>query len=200
MSRISKLTLALAALVVFGLAAPAAKADVCTVAGNIVNNCGFETGNTTGWTVVDGSGETGVGTGINAHSGTFGLFSGPVGLLGTLTQNLVTVPGQSYDLSFWLQSDGGTPNEWLVRFNGVTLLDVTNAPGFGYRLFTFNGLVATGASTALQFGFRDDPGFWGLDDIVVVPHGAAVPEPMTMLLLGTGLAGVAAKVRRRKAA
>jgi len=198
MSHISKLTLALAALVVFGLGAPAAKADVCTVSGNIVNNCGFETGTTAGWTVVDPSGFTGVDG--SPHSGSFALFSGAVGTVGTVTQNLVTLPGQSYNLSFWLQSDGGTPNEWLVRFNGVTLLDVTNAPAFAYRLFTFNGLVATGASTQLQFGFRDDPGFWFLDDIIVVPAGNAVPEPMTIMLLGTGLAGVAAKLRRRRVA
>ena len=130
MSRINKLTLALAALVVFGLGAPAAKADVCSVAGNIVNNCGFETGNTTGWTVVDASGFTGVNAG-SAHSGGFGLFSGPVGLLGTLTQNLVTVPGQTYNLSFWLDNgSAGTPNQLQVSFNGVVLQTITNSAAF----------------------------------------------------------------------
>jgi PEP-CTERM motif len=201
MSRISKLTLALAALVVFGLGAPAAKADVCgTVSGNLVTNCGFETGTLAGWTQSGNTGFTGVETGM-PHSGVNDAFFGPVGSLGFITQNLATTAGGSYNLSFWLQSDANsTPNEWLVRFNGVTLLDVVNAPGFGYTLFTFNGLVATGASTALQFGFRNDPGFFRLDDIVVVPAGSAVPEPMTLVLLGTGLAGVAAKLRRRKVA
>jgi hypothetical protein len=40
-----------------------------------------------------------------------------------------------------------------------------------------------------------------VDDVAQVRIGgaaAAVPEPMTMLLFGTGLAGIAARVRKRR--
>jgi hypothetical protein len=203
MSRINKLTLALAALVVFGLGAPAAKADVCTVAGNLVVNCGFETQPAfSGWTQSGNTDFSGVSGGISAHSGSFGAFFGPVGSLGFITQSLVTTPGATYNLSFWLLNESTlSPNQFTASFNGVALTTLTNSAAFGYTLFSFNGLLATSASTQLQFGFRHDPVFWDLDDIIVVAaQGPAIPEPMTLVLLGTGLAGVAAKLRRRKVA
>jgi hypothetical protein len=62
------------------------------------------------------------------------------------------------------------------------------------------GIVAPGASTLLTFGIRDYDGNrpWL---IALGPNGlsaAPTPEPTTLLLLGTGVVGVARAVRRRR--
>ena len=77
------------------------------IAGNIVANCGFETGTFASWTQSGNTGFAGVSGGGVENSGDFGAFFGPVGSLGFITQ--VTTAGRTYDLTFWLQSDGGTP-------------------------------------------------------------------------------------------
>ena len=74
MSRINKILLALTAFVLLGPGASIAKADDCfSVVGNMVTNCGFETGDFTGWTV-NPSGTAFV-TDPSAHSGNFGAAS-----------------------------------------------------------------------------------------------------------------------------
>ena len=182
----------------FAAAVHAAPSECDAVVGNLVVNCGFETGTFAGWTQSGNTGFTGVSTGA-AHSGTFGAFFGPVGSLGFISQNLVTVPGTSYDLSFWLRSPGGTPNEFEALFNGAVLVDIVNAGAFPYTQFTFSGLTATGASTELRFGFRQDPDFWNFDDVVVVSSIISqVPEPASLALIALGLVGLSAWRRRNR--
>ena len=141
------------------------------------------------WTVVPANDPfSGVGgDSAFAHSGTNYAFLGATPNTATLSQagGVSTVATQSYSLSFWLANDitAGLPatNSFNVFFNGVNVFSLTNSAAFGYTQFTISNLVATGASTALQFVYRHDSDFWRLDDVNVSPQG--VPEAFSTMLL-----------------
>ncbi len=164
--------------ILFGLATSSVLAD------QVVNG-GFETGTFSGWTVSDSSGFTNIGPDpLFAHSGTYHANLGARGTIGTLTQNVVTTPGQSYTLSFWLANDSSVPpNSFDVFWNGASVLALSNASSFDYTLYSFN-VMATGASTQLQFQYRNDDDFFRLDDVSV----EVVPEPQALWLIVAGTA------------
>jgi hypothetical protein len=133
-----------------------------------VFNGGFESGDFTAWTTNGNFSFTDINTkGAYAHSGQFGVQLGSVGSLGYISQPIGTTPGTRYLLSFWLDSpDGETPNEFQVSWNGTTLFDETNIPATGWAHIQLRA-AATGPST-VQFGFRNDDSYFGLDDISII--------------------------------
>ena len=169
-----------------------------SIAGNLVQNCGFETGDFTDWTG-GGNFEFSIVTSDSTYvnSGTYGAQLGPVGSDGTLSQTISDTVGGAYSLSFWLYNDNGTPNDFSVQWNGTTILNVgTDVGPFPFTDFTVAGLVGTGSDT-LQFSFRQDPLYWGLDDISLTSSSSTVPEAGSMVLFGTALGLAALLIQRR---
>lgn len=191
-------TVLLFAAFCFLVTSPVWAQSICdAVAGNLVTNCGFETGNFAGWSQAGNLGFTGVTSGSPyVNSGTYGAFLGPIGSDGFLSQTIwgntwtfafrqdpafwglddfvITFAGSCgsgcgiYNGSFFLYNDGGTPNDFTVYLNGIDVgPSLVNVGGFPYTQYVGSG-------------------FQG--------H---TPEPGSLILFGTGILGLAGAIRRK---
>jgi len=156
--------------------------------GALVQNGGFESGSFSGWTT---NGDFDycsiVSTNPYVHSGFYGAQLGPPGGFGFISQSLPTAAGQSYLISFWLNCDGLTPNEFTVSWNGSTLFDSQNIATAGWTNIQL-AASATGTSSLLIFGFTDVPSYFGLDDIAVYTNVVTWNNPAA-ITYGTPLSG-----------
>lgn len=155
-----------------------------TVLPTQVENGGFETGDFTDWDtnnapdmMID------TGTIIPPHSGAYDAVIETLGSPEFLSQTIATAPGQPYLLSLWFYSDGSTPNEFIVSWNGNTLFDQTDIPAIGWTNLQFV-INAKGTSANIQFGFQNDLGNFGLDDVIAaeVPSLAIARSTQNMVI------------------
>jgi hypothetical protein len=109
----------------------------------------------------------------------YGAQLGPSGTLGYLSQTIPTTPDAVYLLSFWLTNPtAGTPNQFLASWNGANVYNQSNLGAFAWMNLQYF-VTAASSSTVLQFGFRNDPNYFGLDDISVTAVPPVIFQSMT---------------------
>ena len=184
-------------LLIVGISGSSARADEVTLTGSttFINSAAFVTFTTNTFT---GTTALGIGSLSGANSlGTFALATGATQLTGggfqmdiTFTSPTGITGGQGATYTATIVGSvspnidqGGVNVHFLNPTQTFSFNDGTNSGSF--TLTVADLFVQTGRTANLTAGFTGE-------------QHAAVPEPTTLLLLGTGITGIAAKLRRRK--
>ncbi len=162
--------------------------NVMVVYGTLIINGDFETGDFSSWAQFGNTKDNSINANATnyVHSGTYGAKMGPSGTPSYLTQAVPTKLGVAYLLSLWLNSEGAVPNEFSVSWNGIALFDQKNMGTTGWTNLQFQ-VTAMTTNSVLQLGFRNDPSYFGLDNITLIQIASPSPNIFGINIVGTNL-------------
>ena len=208
LAMVKPLALSVFALAFFALAQGVARADEVTIAGSASGVFG---GATTGlsyngstFNVTTAAGTAALGATANPTNfnnlGSFTLSAAPTTLNGTFT---LTV-----NFSLPTGIAGGNNAIYTATVTGTVGADSSGGAVIAFdaasrtQVFTFNNGTSAGSFTLTLPDFVGvNPGDTiALSGRITGAQQSTVPEPATMILLGTGISGIAATVRRRRKA
>ena len=164
----------------------------------------------TGWTVsADQLAWIDMGNpfGLSAQDGNrfLDLTAYPAGApFGGVSQSIATIPGQQYELTFYLgtytQRWGGPPVSILASAGNTSRTFTVSTTSTASTWTPFSMLfMATSATTPVTLTGSAGFEYIGLDNVSVEGvAGTTIPEPATYLLMATGLATLIAGRRRNR--
>ncbi len=145
------------------------------VSGNLVGNCGFETGAYYPWLYSQPPCFCAI-TEESRFTGNFGLEYGPTSL-SYVWQLIPTVPGQHYSVSFLLRNIGVgdpvakeallQPNLFRMYWEGDLVYELADAPQLPWTVIQLD-LLASQPISEMRFGFYNPQEWWYFDDVVVL--------------------------------
>jgi hypothetical protein len=170
----------------------AARAD-----NNLVQNGGFESGDFSNWSITGDVPGAQITTN-DPHSGQYAAqFQADSYVYITQSISTPSAPGQGYNLLWWYNIHELPPIDMQVYWGKKLVYDYNTPGSLPWTEGFLSNLAPTGLETELTFGFLvpDPQSYFELDDISVTP--SPTPEPGSLLLLGSGVLGLAGAVRRQ---